>query len=92
MRFAGGCRRASDSQGRFTRARDPVPARDQARENRVMYLEERYARVGAQGDPLLWTGSDPVRGFQGLRVRLSFKPKPLTGSDPFNLSGNPATC
>jgi Glycosyl-hydrolase 97 N-terminal len=31
-----------------------------------------------------WPGSDSVNGFQGLRVRLSFKPKPLTGSDHFN--------
>ena len=29
------------------------------------------------GKLMLWTGSAPVNGFQGRRVRLSFKPKPL---------------
>ena len=29
-------------------------------------------------------GSDPINGFQGLRVHSSFNTKPLSGADPFH--------
>jgi hypothetical protein len=41
--------------------------------------------IGVEMGDHLSTGSDPVNGFQGLRVRLSFKPKPLTGPDSIDL-------
>jgi hypothetical protein len=41
-----------------------------------------FASGGSQIRWRGWRGSDPVNGFQGLRDRLSFKPKPLSGSDP----------
>jgi hypothetical protein len=47
--------------------------------------------IGVEMGDHLSTGSDPVNGFQGLRVRLSLKPKPLTGPDHIDESAYPSS-
>jgi hypothetical protein len=65
---------------------ESVTARAQFLERRLLwqFTTPVLARAAATLRDLICfesTGSDPVNGFQGLQVRLSFKPKPLTGPD-----------